>query len=64
MVKDAGSPGIKRQIIGQKNLKSFEAQYEQALQQLGNVIKVTAKKHYPNSNVVYIDLRFQETVFF
>lgn len=40
MVKDAGSSGIEKQIIGQKNLKSLEARYEQTLQQLANVIKV------------------------
>lgn len=39
MVKDAGSPGIEKQIIGQKNLKSLEARYEQTLQQLADVIK-------------------------
>lgn len=45
MVKDAGSPGIEKQIIGQKNLKSLEARYEQTLQQLANVIKVTEQTH-------------------
>lgn len=56
MVKDAGSPGIEKQIIGQKNLKSLEARYEQTLQQLANVIKVTAQTHslYPNLIYMYV----------
>lgn len=56
MVKDAGSPGIEKQIIGQKNLKSLEARYEQTLQQLADVIKVTAQKHWLHSNLIYMYL--------
>lgn len=45
MVEDAGSPGIEKQIVRQKNLKSLEARYEQTLQELANVIKVMAQTH-------------------
>lgn len=45
MVEDAGSPGIEKQIVRQKNLKSLEARYEETLQELANVIKVTARTH-------------------
>lgn len=43
MVEDAGSPGIEKQIVRQKNLTSLEARYEETLQELANVIKVTAR---------------------
>lgn len=59
MVKDAGSPGIEKQIIGQKNLKSLEARYEQTLQQLADVIKVTAQTLWLHSNLIYTCLRFK-----
>lgn len=58
MVKDAGSPGIEKQIIGQKNLKSLEAQYEQTLQQLAIVIKVSAPTHRLHLSLVYMYLDF------
>lgn len=41
MVKDAGSPGIQKQIVKPENLKSLEARYEHTLQELANAIKVT-----------------------
>lgn len=43
MVSDAGSPGIKRQLVQPENLKSMEARYEQALAELGIAVKVKAK---------------------
>lgn len=39
MVKDAGSPGIHKQIVMPGNLKSMEPRYEQTLLELGNTIK-------------------------
>lgn len=43
MVSDAGSPGIKRQLVQPENLKGMEARYEQALAELGIAVKVKAK---------------------
>uniref|UniRef100_A0A8C7M7F5 ATP-dependent RNA helicase n=1 Tax=Oncorhynchus kisutch TaxID=8019 RepID=A0A8C7M7F5_ONCKI len=40
MVKDAGSPGIHKQIVKPGNLKSMEPCYQQTLLELGNTIKV------------------------
>lgn len=42
MVSDAGSPGIKRQLVQPENLKGMEARYEQALAELGKAVKVKA----------------------
>uniref|UniRef100_A0A3Q2D893 ATP-dependent RNA helicase n=1 Tax=Cyprinodon variegatus TaxID=28743 RepID=A0A3Q2D893_CYPVA len=39
MVKDAGSPGIQKQIIKPESLKGMEARYEEILQELADVIK-------------------------
>ncbi|XP_026174891.1 ATP-dependent RNA helicase DDX51 isoform X1 [Mastacembelus armatus] len=39
MVTEAGSPGIQKQIVKPKNLKSMEVRYEQTLQELADVIK-------------------------
>ncbi|XP_051759952.1 ATP-dependent RNA helicase DDX51 [Ctenopharyngodon idella] len=39
MVSDAGSPGIKRQLVQPENLKGMEARYEQALAELGKAVK-------------------------
>ncbi|KAF7649916.1 hypothetical protein LDENG_00133790 [Lucifuga dentata] len=39
MVSEAGSPGIKRQIVKPESLKSMEARYEETLQELASVIK-------------------------
>uniref|UniRef100_A0A665WMT8 ATP-dependent RNA helicase n=1 Tax=Echeneis naucrates TaxID=173247 RepID=A0A665WMT8_ECHNA len=39
MVEKAGSPGINKQIVKPENLRSMEAQYQQILQELANVIK-------------------------
>lgn len=39
MVKDAGSPGIQKQMVKPELLKSLEEPYEQALRQLAQVIK-------------------------
>ncbi|XP_054598761.2 ATP-dependent RNA helicase DDX51 isoform X1 [Nothobranchius furzeri] len=40
MVKEAGSPGIQKQLVKPENLKSMEDRYEQVLQELADVIKV------------------------
>uniref|UniRef100_A0A673XL54 ATP-dependent RNA helicase n=1 Tax=Salmo trutta TaxID=8032 RepID=A0A673XL54_SALTR len=45
MVKDAGSPGIHKQIVMPGNLKSMEPRYEQTLLELGNTIKVVDSDH-------------------
>ncbi|CAB1321909.1 unnamed protein product [Coregonus sp. 'balchen'] len=46
MVKDAGSPGIHKQIVKPGSLKSMEPRYQQTLLELGNTIKgEKAKKH-------------------
>uniref|UniRef100_A0A3B3W1X2 ATP-dependent RNA helicase n=1 Tax=Poecilia latipinna TaxID=48699 RepID=A0A3B3W1X2_9TELE len=42
MVMDAGSPGIQRQLVKPECLKGMEKQYEVVLQELADVIKVTA----------------------
>uniref|UniRef100_A0A1A7XPE1 ATP-dependent RNA helicase n=1 Tax=Iconisemion striatum TaxID=60296 RepID=A0A1A7XPE1_9TELE len=39
MVKEAGSPGIQRQLVKPENLTSMEDRYEQILQELAHVIK-------------------------
>ncbi|XP_056150198.1 ATP-dependent RNA helicase DDX51 [Lampris incognitus] len=39
MVQDAGSPGIRKQIVRPGNLQSMEERYEQALQKLATVVK-------------------------
>uniref|UniRef100_A0A3Q3QTJ6 ATP-dependent RNA helicase n=1 Tax=Monopterus albus TaxID=43700 RepID=A0A3Q3QTJ6_MONAL len=41
MVVEAGSPGIQKQIVKPENLKCMEVRYEQTLQELANVIKVS-----------------------
>lgn len=43
MVSDAGSPGIKRQLVQPESLKGMEARYEQTLAELGKAVKVKAK---------------------
>lgn len=45
MVMEAGSPGIQKQMVKPESLKSMEERYEQTLQKLADVIKVTYKKH-------------------
>ncbi|KAG9354818.1 hypothetical protein JZ751_001531 [Albula glossodonta] len=46
MVRDAGSPGIQKQIVKPENLKGMEPHYQQTLLELENVIKEErAKKH-------------------
>lgn len=45
MVSDAGSPGVKRQLVQPENLKGMEARYEQTLAELGKAVKVKAKLH-------------------
>ncbi|CAB1319738.1 unnamed protein product [Coregonus sp. 'balchen'] len=46
MVKDAGSPGIQKQIVKPGSLKSMEPRYQQMLLELGNTIKgEKANKH-------------------
>lgn len=40
MVKDAGSPGILKQIVKSESLKGMESRYERVLQELAQVIKV------------------------
>ncbi|XP_059212528.1 ATP-dependent RNA helicase DDX51 [Centropristis striata] len=39
MVMEAGTPGIKKQIIKPENLKGMEARYEESLKELANIIK-------------------------
>ncbi|XP_077079928.1 ATP-dependent RNA helicase DDX51 [Siphateles boraxobius] len=39
MVSDAGSPGIKRQLVQPESLKGMEARYEQTLAELGKAVK-------------------------
>lgn len=39
MVSDAGSPGIKRQLVQPGSLKGMEARYEQTLAELGKAVK-------------------------
>uniref|UniRef100_A0A8C9W9R0 ATP-dependent RNA helicase n=1 Tax=Scleropages formosus TaxID=113540 RepID=A0A8C9W9R0_SCLFO len=44
MLKDAGSPGIQKQIIKAENLKTLEAHYEKVLLELKKVTKVNPEK--------------------
>ncbi|XP_035291618.1 ATP-dependent RNA helicase DDX51 isoform X1 [Anguilla anguilla] len=39
MVRDAGSPGVQKQIVKPENLKGMEGRYQQILLELENVIK-------------------------
>ncbi|XP_030622413.1 ATP-dependent RNA helicase DDX51 [Chanos chanos] len=39
MVRDAGSPGINKQIVKPESLRSMEERYEETLQELGKIIK-------------------------
>lgn len=41
MVAEAGSSGIQKQMVKPASLKGMEARYEQILQELANVIKVS-----------------------
>ncbi len=43
MVRDAGSPGIQRHFVRPEALRSMETCYEQALAELGKLVKVKAK---------------------
>uniref|UniRef100_A0A3B4B147 Helicase C-terminal domain-containing protein n=1 Tax=Periophthalmus magnuspinnatus TaxID=409849 RepID=A0A3B4B147_9GOBI len=40
MVREAGSPGIQKQMVKPELLKSLEERYEQALRELAGIIKV------------------------
>lgn len=42
MVVEAGSPGLQKQIVKPESLKSMEERYEETLQELAAVVKVTA----------------------
>lgn len=48
MVKEAGTPGIQKQIVKPENLKGMEAQFQLTLQELANAIKVPADNHSLN----------------
>lgn len=41
MVAEAGSAGIQKQVVKPSSLKGMEARYEQILQELARVIKVS-----------------------
>ena len=42
MLRDAGSPGVQKQIVKHGNLLGMEDHYQQTLLDLENVIKVTS----------------------
>ena len=56
MVKDAGSPGILKQIVKSESLKGMESRYERVLQELAQVIKVNvnAATHFWDWEQSYI----------